>query len=183
MKKVFVLLLCVLAVFAIVSCKQEPEKESDPTPAPSGDNGAILTVTADTGATYEHADRFQFAIVQPIKENDSVVFEVKLPESAKSIVPRNGKGDYDKFETISIDSLTPDADGWYKIDTDATVDCEAFGITVMLQDEAVQDDGLFVSIRNLKIGGVAVDFTKYDSATCVIPVVQSPDAVKATITK
>ena len=42
MKKLFILLLCLVAVVAIISCKQDPKTEPEPTPAPKMTDEDVL---------------------------------------------------------------------------------------------------------------------------------------------
>ena len=187
MKKVIVILLCLLAVFAIVACKEEPENTSgggDAIPPATEVNGGTLTVNAAEGAAFPQDDRFQFLIAQPLKEDDEIEFLVKCSESFTSIVPRSGNSssEYAKFGTYDFDSLPEDGYGWFKVETDVTEDTEYFGITLYLEAEAVQDETLFISIKNLKINGKVVDFSEYDEETC-LATLQTPDALSAVITK
>ena len=182
MKKIIVLLLCLMAVFAIVSCKQEPE----PTPelAPAAENGGILTVKpASSEVTWGNTDRFQFVINQEYAEWDTIEFLVKLSDSFASIVPRSGDSStsWPKFATLAISSLEQDDDGWYIVSTTATDAYTQLGFTAYLNSGAAQDENLFISIKNLKIDGVLIDFSEYDAATCVAPLVDCPDALVATI--
>ena len=186
MKKALVILLCLLAVFAIVSCKDEPEEAGggDSTPPAPEVNGGTLTVNAAEGAAFPQEDRFQFLIAQPLKEDDEIEFLVKCSESFTSVIPRSGNSssDFKKFGTFDFDSLSEDEDGWFKVETDVAEDTEYFGITLYLEEGAVQDETLFVSIKNLKINGKTVDFGEYDAETC-LATLMTPDALSAVITK
>lgn len=187
MKKVFVFLLCLLAIFAMVSCNQEPEQEGggDTTPAaPEDENGGTLTVRAAEGADFPQADRFQFLIDQPLETDDEIEFLMKCSEVFTSIIPRSGNSEsgYAKFGTFDIEDLSVDADGWYKVETDVTEDTELFGITLYLPEGEDQDETLFVSIKNLKINGKIVDFSEYDPENC-LATLMTPDALVAVITE
>ena len=184
MKKLLVIMLCLVAVFAIVSCKQDPEPA--PEPAPVVKNGGVLTVKpASSEVTWGNTDRFQFVINEEFKDGDTVEFLLKLSDSFASIVPRSGNESlsWPKFGTLKLDTLTKDADGWYIVSVTATDEFEQLGFTAMLASGGVQDENLFVSVKNLKIGGKLVDFSTYEAETYVAPLVGSPSEVTATIEK
>ena len=186
MKKVLVILLCLLAIFAMVSCKQDLEQENggETTPAAPEENGGVLTVRAAEGALFPQGDRFQFLIDQPLSLDDEIEFLVKCSDVFTSIIPRSGNSDsgYAKFGTFDLEDLSVDADGWYKVETDVTEDTEFFGITLYLPEGEVQDETLFVSIKNLKINGKIVDFSEYNSENC-LATLMTPDALVAVITE
>ena len=110
MKKIFVLLLCLMAVFAIVSCKQEPEKGGEPTPAPADDSTVfILTATAA-------GDRFQFKW-DSVEESGGEVFTLKYKtDKVISEVtvrdPSAGDVKYVNCASISDYISEADANGW-----------------------------------------------------------------------
>jgi len=181
MKKVFVCLFVVLALLSAVACKQGL---GDSTPVET--DGGTITVKPAEGAVFSQTDRFQFIILlkDTIKEDDSVSFLLKLSDSFKSILPRSGKSGFAKFESVAIDdSLETNNDGWYLIDVDATENTDSLGITAYLSDGIEPDGSLFVSIKNLKIGGKMVDFGALDADSCVAEMVASPNLLKAEITK
>ena len=182
MKKLLVVLLCLMAVFAIVSCKQDPK----PADEPVVEDGGVLTVKpASAEVTWGNTDRFQFLINQDFTEGDTVEFLLKLSDSVEKIVPRSGNEalSWPKFATLALNTLEKDDDGWYIVSVKANDEFEQLGITAMLTGGATQDENLFVSIKNLKIGGKLIDFASYDAETCVAPLVNCPDGVTATITK
>lgn len=182
MKKLVIFLLCLMAVFAIVSCKQDPE----PAPEPVVENGGVLTVKpASSEVTWGNTDRFQFLINQEFADGDTVEFLLKLSDSFEKIVPRSGNEalSWPKFATIALTTLEKDEDGWYIVSVKANDEFEQLGITAMLAGGAVQDENLFVSIKNLKIGGKLIDFSTYEAETCVAPLVGSPSEVTASIEK
>lgn len=184
MKKLVVFLLCLMAVFAIVSCKQDPKPADEP--APVVEDGGVLTVKpASAEVTWGNTDRFQFLINQEFADGDKVEFLLKLSDSFEKIVPRSGNESlsWPKFATLALNTLEKDDDGWYIVSVTANDEYEQLGITAMLTGGAVQDENLFVSIKNLKIGGKLIDFATYDEETCVAPLVACPSEVTATIEK
>lgn len=182
MKKVIILMLCLLAVFAIVSCKQEPEKGNEPAPAVV-ENGGTLTVHATAEATWGNADRFQFIINQAFEDGDTIEFLLKLSDSFTSVVPRsaNSANSYAKFATKSLSSLEKDEDGWYIVSAVATESFEKLAITCMLT--GTQDENLFISIKNLKIGGELIDFTEFEEGTVAATFLGSPSALVGVVTQ
>ena len=84
MKKLLVILLCLVAVFAIVSCKQDPK----PADEPVVEDGGVLTVKpASAEVTWGNTDRFQFVINQEFADGDDVEFLLKLSDSLKKSFP------------------------------------------------------------------------------------------------
>lgn len=175
-------MLCLVAVFAIVSCKQDPK----PADEPVVEDGGVLTVKpASAEVTWGNTDRFQFLINQEFADGDTVEFLLKLSDSFASIVPRSGNSElsWPKFATLALTALEKDEDGWYIVSVTANDEFEQLGMTAMLASGAVQDENLFISIKNLKIGGKLIDFATYDAESCVAPLVNCPDGVTATIEK
>ena len=108
MKKLLVLLLCLLAVFAIVSCKQEPEKGGEPTPAPADDSTVfVLTATAA-------GDRFQFKW-DSVEESGGEVFTLKYKTDkvVTQVTTRDPSGaKYLDCASIGTYISEADAEGW-----------------------------------------------------------------------
>ena len=181
MKKVFILMLCLLAVFAIVSCKQDPKQEQSPA---AEENGGTLTVRATSGATWGQSDRFQFIINHSFYEGDTVEFLLKLSNSFTSVVPRSASPDntYAKFATKTISSLEQDDDGWYLVSVVASESFAKLAITCML-GSGVQDENLFVSIKNLKIDDELIDFTEFEEGTLAAPFLSVPSEIVAVVTE
>lgn len=110
MKKFIVLLLCLLAVFAIASCKQEPEPtpEPAPEPAPAEDSTVyVLTATAS-------GDRFQFKW-DAVEESGGEVFTLKYKtdKTVTAVTTRDPSGaKYIDNAAIGTYISEADADGW-----------------------------------------------------------------------
>ena len=184
MRKFFIVLLCMLAVIAVVSCKNEPNNNSEATP---DENGGTITVRPAEDCVWGgNTDRFQFFIAQDLYEGDVIEFLLDLSESFSSIVPRrsDSTNSYAKFGTLAINSLSKEGD-WYKVKVTATEDSDFLAITCMLESGGVQDGSLYCSIKNLKINGTLIDFGTFEEQTCAMPFsgAANPDAIVATITK
>lgn len=104
MKKLFVIMLCLLAVFAIISCKQEPE----PTPEPAEDSTVyVLTATAS-------GDRFQFKW-DAVEESGGEVFTLKYKtdKTVTAVTTRDPSGSK-YIDNAAIGTYISEADdaGW-----------------------------------------------------------------------
>ena len=88
MKKLLVVLLCLLAVFAIVSCKHEPEPEPEPAPAPVDDDATVYVLTATASG-----DRFQFKW-DAVEDSGDQVFTLKYKtdKTVTSVTTRDPSG-------------------------------------------------------------------------------------------
>ena len=161
MKKVLVFMLCFLAVFAIVSCKHEPD---DPTPPAEEWKKGDLVVSPAQGAIFTQEGKFQFKIAVEYSEGDNIEFHMKCSEAVTKLDVREGGANNTVFESFVIDEDTEkDSDGWYKIsvssDKVSPDEGQYLGLTARLPDEA--RDNCFVAIRNLKIGNQAIDFSAF----------------------
>lgn len=130
MKKLFVLLLCLMAVVAIVACKQEPKAEPTPTPAPEIkptdedilDGKAYYRLTAT-----REAKRFGFQYFDEEedtfdpKEGDVLTITYRTNHAVDRIYLRDTSQNYLFPDTSSyhaiLESEDPyvteaDADGW-----------------------------------------------------------------------
>ena len=185
-KKLFLFFAIVLVIFTFASCKQDPKSEPGGNQGSSGDeNGGVLTVSPASDAQYlDHTDRFQFLVEQEISAGDEITFLVKASDIFGSLKIRSGNGSaYTTFTTLTFSSETPDADGWYEASADATEDSDYIGFSAMLTGGASQTLDCFVSIKNLKINDVLIDFETFDEESCVRSLSNDPDKVSATITK
>ena len=117
MKKFLLVLLCLLAVFAIVSCKHEPEPVDPPAPAP---------LTPEEGKTYyrltatREAKRFAFMYsgdegleINP-KIGDTLVVKYRTNHEVATLYLRSGDelAEFAYKYDISPYISEPDADGW-----------------------------------------------------------------------
>ena len=191
MRKLIVVLLCMLALFAVVSCNNEPQTVVDDNPGsgePEWDTGTLLIKPGEGCVWGGNQDRFQFYVNvdQPLAANDVVSFLVKLSDSFEKIVPRssNSTSSYVKFSTLPLASLEQDDDGWYIVSVTATEACDYLGITCMLKSDAVQSEDLYVAIIDMEINESPVDFDSIDG-DAAIPFggAANPDKITAIITE
>lgn len=161
MKKLSIILLCALALFTIVSCKEEPEPE----PVQSS---PVLTVKVAEGATFEQSGKIQFKLEQEFNDGESIEFLAKFSSDISLITVRQGGDPNTKFLTDApISGLEKTADGWCIVSIDAnsvSLDDDSFeylGITLYVADETRANS--FISIKDLKLNGVVVDFSKVDA--------------------
>lgn len=192
MKKFFVLLICLLAVFAIVSCKQEPEKGNDPvtppTPAepefeePDWESGVLRVRPAD-GATFSQSGKFQFKMTVNYSAGEPIEFKLKCTDDVTGIEVREG-GNGDTFFIPKYTALSvweKDEDGWYIISIPAesvvpvSDPCFSLGITARLPD--ANRALCYVAIKDMKINNVPVDFTTFigNEASFIVDYVTSPN--------
>ena len=109
MKKVFILMLCLLAVFAIVSCKHEPEKsnEPEPAPAPVDDDATVYVLTATAAG-----DRFQFKWDSFVIEGGEVVtFQFQCEKALSTYTTRSIAPDEKYASSVSYSGEAEN--GWY----------------------------------------------------------------------
>jgi len=166
MKKVLVFMLCFLAVFAIVSCKQdpkEPEKKDDAyvlTVRPAVENPDDPESTINWGT---QTGKYQFTLTQPIVAGESIEFLAKVASDITEIIVRDGSTgpSYTKWATLAVSSLEKTDDGWLIVSIEGdkvTSTADLIGLTFTTPQNA----SLFVSIKDLKIDGEAVDFEEID---------------------
>lgn len=171
MKKLFVLFLCLLTVFAVVSCNNEAKKTPDSDPIEE-ENGGVITVRPAQGASWNSSGRFQFFLDEEISMGDTIGFLLKMSDTFSSVVVRSDDADnaWPKFATVPVNSEMLNDDGWYVInDVIANGNCYALGISAMLKSDATQNENLFVQIKNLRINDRLIDFTTCDADTYVTP--------------
>lgn len=165
MKKVLVFMLCFLAVFAIVSCKQdpkEPEKKDSYvlTVRPAVENPDDPESTINWGT---QTGKYQFTLTQPIVAGESIEFLAKVASDITEIIVRDGSTgpSYTKWATLAVSSLETTDDGWLIVSIEGdkvTSTADLIGLTFTTPQNA----SLFVSIKDLKIDGEAVDFEEID---------------------
>ena len=166
MKKVLVFMLCFLAVFAIVSCKNEPTPEPTPDPPAPEWKAGDLVVSPGEGATYDQDGKFQFKMAVEYSGGEAIEFRMRCSDAVTKLDVREaGNGDL-VFGSVIIDGSTEkDSDGWYIISipadsvTPVADPCYGLGLTARLPNEARAN--CFVAIRNMKIGDEAIDFSAY----------------------
>ena len=186
MKKVLVFMLCFLAVFAIVSCKQDPKE-------PVKDDAYVLTVrpavadpddpesTIDWGT---QTGKCQFTLATAVAAGESIEFLAKVSSDVTKIDVRMGANPFTTWKSFVVDECEKTDDGWLIISIDeetVSAGAEKIGITLRVP----QNPNIFCSIKDLKIDGEAVDFeeivaaeyaTAMDGALC-------PTRVSAVVSK
>lgn len=187
MKKFFVILLCLLAVFAIVSCKEEPEEAATPAAEENGGTITIKPVISELNDVVtdwgNQSGKMQFVLNQEIIAEQSISFLAKCSSEVTKITVRAGDGGYTKWlDGASLSSLETTDDGWYIVEVDETKVTDSAGLGITLTVSAQSKDIEF-QIKNLKIDDELVDFSEWDEASCVKPMVGVPTALSATITK
>lgn len=160
MKKLLVILLCLLAVFAIVSCKHEPEKSEEPAPAPApADDSTVYVLTATASN-----DRFQFKWDE-VEDSGNQVFTLKYKtdKTVTAVTTRDPSGDkYINNASIAQYISEPDAAGW------TTFTCTipegahvGFGIAFFVDGGAVAND--VFKVKDIMIGDEEMELAQANS--------------------
>ena len=186
MKKVLVFMLCFLAVFAIVSCKQDP-------PKPAKD-AYVLTVRPavadpeDPESTIDWGDqtgKCQFTLATAVAAGESIEFLAKVSSDVTKIDVRMGASPFTTWKSIVVDECEKTDDGWLIATIDAdlvTSGCDLIGITLRVP---TQNEDIFMSIKELKIDEEEVDFEEINPATYATAMSGAlcPTRVSATVSK
>ena len=160
MKKLLVILLCLLAVFAIVSCKHEPEKSNEPEPAPApADDSTVYVLTATAAG-----DRFQFKW-DAVEDSGSQVFTLKYKteKTVTAVTTRDPSGaKYIDNAAIAEYISEPDAAGWITFTcTIPAGDHVGFGIAFFVSGGAVADD--VFKVKDIMIGDEEMELAQANS--------------------
>ena len=149
MKKLFIVLLCLVAVVAIISCKQDPKTEPEPTPAPKMTDEDVLDGKACYRLTAtREAKRFALQYYEldgsfDPKEGDTFSLKYRSPmrlvdrfylrdTSQKALLPE-GASNHDILTSEDPYITGPDEDGWYTLTyTFLTYADPMFGIRIEL---------------------------------------------------
>lgn len=186
MKKTVVIMLCVLAVLAIVSCKNELNNNTTPV---EEEYGGTLTVRPAEGATFSQDEKFQFKMAVSYESRVSIEFKLKCSEDITGVEVREG-GNGDTFfvpKGTALSKWDRDDDGWYIISipeesvTPAGQTSTSLGITARLPN--TNRSNCFVEIKNLKIDDELFDFTDYIGRTSelISAYATSPDNLDVSI--
>ena len=191
MKRLLVILLCLLAAFAMVSCSEEPE--ATPSGGGADENGGTITIKPASEDWGTQTGKMQFILInkaadaeeaEPFYGLEEISFLLKLSSDVTSFQVRAGEtGGYSTWLKVEdFSTLEKDDDGWYIIEIDGTKvnESEGLGFTAYVTE---QTQNIEIQIKNLKIDGAIVDFSEWDEATCVKPMLGVPAALSATITK
>ena len=207
MKKVFIILFVLLAIFAFASCKQDP-KNAEPTPEPEPEVPAepeyvdpieepgVLFVRAAEGATYSQAGKFQFKLDVSFNANEQIDLYAKFSSDITSVAVRQGGGDNTKFQVNGQDAqnlkdLERDEDGWYIISIPAEsvtpkssgeLQTSWLGMGITAYTGATERANCFIALKGLKLNGTYFDITNWDETTCAQVYYTSPSALEITLT-
>ena len=164
MKRILVFLLCLLAVFTIVSCNQEPDEEQGGGGSGSGSMYYHLVATRE-------AKRFSFLYADLTPEaGDELTFEYRSDHPVTHLYLRNAEGS-GTISKVAIDDYISeaDSDGW--ISFSFTFE-EAFdGILLELANytDGSHDDGKgkfqpddYLDIKNFALSGEELEIEEAD---------------------
>ena len=168
MKKLFILLLCLVAVVAIISCKQDPKTEPEPAPAPKMtdqdvlDGKACYRLTATREAKRFALQYYELDGSYDPKEGDTFSLKYRSPNrdvdrfylrdtSQKALLPEGAS--YHVIAESNDEYVTgPDDDGWYTLTyTFGTYGDPMLGIRLEL---ASYEHGKFVANDYIEIKDV-----------------------------
>jgi len=201
MKRVLIILIVLLAVFAFASCKQDPkpaatpttpEPEAEPTTAeiiaaieePEWEAGVLRVKSGEDAENEKQPNKFQFVLNKEVSEGQAIQFKAKFTDNASTLTVRKGDGDYARFiSDTSIEDFPKDDDGWYTVSVSAgdVVASSCIGITMYV--EAGTWASSFIAIKDLSIGGAAVDLTLLDEDEDIMPFVSAPSELDVLIVR
>ena len=160
MKKLFVVLFVLIAIFAFASCKQDPKNaEPEPTPAPAEENSTVYVLTATATG-----DRFQFKWDE-VEDSGEKVFTLKYKtdKTISAVTTRDPSGDkYLNNVAIAEYISDADADGWITFScTIPEGEHEGFGIA-FFPSESIAVDEVF-KVKAIKIGDEEMELAQANS--------------------
>ena len=165
MKKLFVVLFVLIAIFAFASCKQDPKPAEEPTPTPAPEpepepkESTIYVLKATAGG-----DRFQFKWDE-VEESGGKVFTLKYKtaKTISAVTTRDPSGDkYLNNAAVAEYISEADAEGWITFTcTIPEGDHEGFGIA-FFPTEAVVVDEVF-KVKDIKIGNEEMELSQANS--------------------
>ena len=160
MKKLLVVMLCLLAVFAIVSCKHEPEKSNEPEPAPApADDSTVYVLTATAAG-----DRFQFKW-DAVEDSGNQVFTLKYKtdKAITSVTTRDPSG-AKYMDNASITPYISEADdaGWITFTCTIPEGAHTgFGIAFFVSGGVVADE--VFKVKDIMIGDEEMELAQANS--------------------
>ena len=211
MKRLLVILMCLMTVFVIASCKQDP-KNAEPTPAPGPEPapepitqpGVLDVRPAESIETWndsnwEQKSKFQFKLDVSFNANESIDLYVKCSEVFDRIAIRQGGGDNTKFKVNEVEKLPlsefeKDEDGWYIVSIpaesvtplsggEAQTSWVGLGVTFYAPDDSdVRALPCWAALKGLKLGEEYFDIAEWDEEDCVQVYYNSPSAFDITLT-
>ena len=211
MKKIFLILFVLIAIFAFASCKQEPKNaEPTPTPAPEPAPDPITqpgvldvrpaeSIETWNDSNWEQKSKFQFKLDVSFNANESIDLYVKCSEVFDRIAIRQGGGDNTKFKVNEVEKLPlaefeKDEDGWYIVSIhaesvtplsggEAQTSWVGLGVTFYAPDDSdVRALPCWAALKGLKLGEDYFDITEWDEEDCVQVYYNSPAAFDITLT-
>ena len=211
MKKIFLILFVLIAIFAFASCKQEPKNaEPTPTPAPEPAPDPITqpgvldvrpaeSIETWNDSNWEQKSKFQFKLDVSFNANESIDLYVKCSEVLDRIAIRQGGGDNTKFKVNEVEKLPlaefeKDEDGWYIVSIpaesvtplsggEAQTSWVGLGVTFYAPDDSdVRALPCWAALKGLKLGEDYFDITEWDEEDCVQVYYNSPAAFDITLT-
>lgn len=204
MKKLLLILLVFLAVFALASCKQDPKNE-EPTPDPVPvepvyvdpiEEPGVLFVRPGEGATYSQDGKFQFKLDVSFNANEQIDLYAKFSSDITSVAVRQGGGDNTKFQVNGKDAqnlkdLERDENGWYIISIPAEsvtpkssgeLQTSWLGMGITAYTNAKERTNCFIALKGLKLNGEYYDITSWDEETCAQVYYTSPSVLDIYLT-
>lgn len=130
-------MLCMLALFAFVACKNDPKNSNSDSTTHDSDAEAAITqpgvldvrpaasVTTWTKETnWTQSGKFQFRLDVEFEAGKSIDLYLKCSESFNRVAIRQAGGDNTKFkidgaEYVPLSSIPKDDDGWYIVSVPA----------------------------------------------------------------
>lgn len=211
MKKVLLFLLVLLAIFAFVSCKQEPESAEPEPEVPAEpeyvdpiEEPGVLFVRPAENATYSQTGKFQFKLDVSFKANEQIDLYAKFSSDITSVAVRQGGGDNAKFkvngnEAQNLKDLERDKDGWYIVSIPAAsvlptegadkennipgeLQTSWLGLGITAYTNAKERANCYIAIKGLKLNGEYFDITDWDETTCAQVYYTSPSALDIYLT-
>lgn len=209
MKKLVLFFVVVFMIFALASCKQDPKQAADTTPASDPgstepttaeiiaaivetewESGVLRVKSAPDATNEKQPSKFQFGLNLNVAAGQSIDFLAKFTENANSLLVRQYESPHTPYnstqtssESISIEELTPDEDGWYSVSVPGEYVVESTSIALTLYVEAGTWASSYLAIKNLTIGGNPVDLTLLDEDEDVLSFVSAPDELDVLIVR
>ncbi len=173
MKKFFIILLVLIAIFEFASCKQDPKPTDEPTPAPEPAStepnweSGVLRIGPAEETTFSQDGKFQFKMALEYNAGEPIEFLLKCSPDVTGVEAREG-GNGDTFfipKNTPLSNWEKNADGWYIISIPAEdvipvgEPAGSLGITARLPN--TDRASCYIAIKDMKINDVLIDFTDY----------------------
>lgn len=165
MKKLFVVLFVLIAIFAFASCKQDPKPADEPTPTPAPEpepepkESTIYVLKATAGG-----DRFQFKWDE-VEESGGKVFTLKYKtdKTISSVTTRDPNAEkYLDCAAIAEYISEADDEGWITFTcTIPEGEHDGFGIAFFPTEVIVADE--VFKVKDIKIGDEEMELAQANS--------------------